>query len=140
MNLIPWMPVIVEVTKFTLEQLGKLVDLTRTQGGVSSSEASKINITLDDLSEAKQSQLVDKIKPDLTPERLRSIQNKYNRAKNVQRQIELKEVAYTGLVDQNSPQALQLQFDIQRLQEDQLFPLVDELNQDLSEIFIKNSK
>ena len=134
MDLTPWIPVIVEITRFTLDHINSLVVSGRASAQEATSNTDKIEMILPELASANLPKLAKKFNQSVTLDSLRAVQNKYQRAKNIQRQVEIKEVAYSGLVDQAGPQALQLQFDIQRLQEDQLFPLIKELKEDLNHI------
>lgn len=136
MDLIPWMPIIVEITKFTLDQLGKLVDSDLTSAKKTISNVRKIKISSQELTTADFPQLALKINRLVTLESIKRIEHNYQLAKNIKRQIEIKETALTCLMDQASLNAQQLQFELKRLQEDQFYPLINELNESLGQIYL----
>jgi hypothetical protein len=136
MDLIPWMPIIVEITKFTLDQLGKLVDSDLTSAKKTISNVRKIKISSQELTTADFPQLALKINRLVTLESIKRIEHNYQLAKNIKRQIEIKETALTCLMDQASLHAQQLQFELKRLQEDQFYPLINELNESLGQIYL----
>jgi|688.fasta_scaffold233502_1 hypothetical protein len=136
MDLIPWMPIIVEITKFTLDQLGKLVDSDLTSAKKTISNVRKIKISSQELTTADFPQLALKINRLVTLDSIKRIEHNYQLAKNIKRQIEIKETALTCLMDQASLNAQQLQFELKRLQEDQFYPLINELNESLGQIYL----
>jgi hypothetical protein len=136
MDLIPWMPIIVEITKFTLDQLRSLADSDRTSANKTISIAPKIIVSLQELSTADLHQWATKINQLVTLDSIKRIEHNYQLARNIKRQIEIKENALTGLMDQASAQAQQLQFEIKRLQEDQFYPLINELNEGLGQVYL----
>jgi hypothetical protein len=136
MDLIPWMPIIVEITKFTLDQLRNLVDSDRSSAKKTISNSLETKINSHELTTANLPQLALKIDRFVTLDSIKLIEHNYQRAKNIKRQIEIKESVLTCLMDQSSVQAQQLQFDIKRLQEDQFYPLMNELNEGLGQIYL----
>ena len=131
MDLIPWMPIIVEITKFTLDQLRSLVD-----SGFTSPNKTIPNVpSSQELTTADLPQLALKINRLVTLDSLKRFEHNYQLARNIKRQIEIKESVLTCLMDQASAQAQQLQFEIRRLQEDQFYPLINELEKDLAQIY-----
>jgi len=136
MDLIPWMPIIVEITKFTLDQIGKLVDSDLTSAKKTISNVHKIKISSQELTTADFPQLTLKINRLVSLDSIKRIEHNYQLAKNIKRQIEIKETALTCLMDQASGQAQQLQFELKRLHEDQFYPLINELNESLGQIYL----
>jgi hypothetical protein len=130
------MPIIVEITKFTLDQLGKLVDSDLTSAKKTISNVRKIKISSQELTTADFPQLALKINRLVTLDSIKRIEHNYQLAKNIKRQIEIKETALTCLMDQASLNAQQLQFELKRLQEDQFYPLINELNESLGQIYL----
>ena len=136
MDLIPWMPIIVEMTRFTLDQIRHLINSDPNSANKTISNVHKIKISSQELTTADLPQLTLKINRLVTLDSIKRIEHNYQLARNIKRQIEIKESTLTSLMDQASAQAQQLQFDIKRLQEDQFYPLINELNEGLGQFYL----